>query len=416
MTAARPLTPLPALECKMGSEQMSMPQAVRHINETRVLGTLFRTGSMSRADLARALSLTRSTAGNLVSGLVQDGLVVEEQEQLVDHGSRTGRPGHHVRLNAHHAFFLGADIGIGRLTVVALDLTGSVVGRVSRQFDLDRADPETVLDRLAALTRSVVAKLPAPGAVQGLGVAVPGLLDHAGNVLRAPILGWRNVPMLEILHSKLPRLATIAAENDANAFAVAELYRAGSSAPADALYMVIDAGVGGGVVSNGALLRGEDGYAGEIGHVFVGDNGFFEMATLPGSLESFIGREAVMARFRFYGGTGRSLEDLVEALDSDAAAMAVADWSYYLGRGIATLTSVLNPGKIVLGGPVAVLHKHAEKAVLASVKKHLLSDHPIPRIELSQLGVDGPAIGAASMMHQSMLALDKNLIFNGGQS
>lgn len=397
---------------------MSMPRVVRHINETRVLATLFQTRSMSRADLARALGLTRSTAGNLVSGLVQGGLVLEEQEQPVDHGSRTGRPGQHVRLNPGHAVFLGADIGVGRLTVVALDLTAGVVGRASKPFDLGRSDPETVLDRLAALIRSVIAELPAPEIVQGLGVAVPGLLDHDGNVLRAPILGWGHVPILRILRSKLPKLAAIAAENDANAFAVAELYRAGSSAPADALYMMIDAGVGGGIVSNGKLLRGHDGYAGEIGHIFVGDNGFFELATLPGSLESFIGRQAVVARFRFYGGTGGSLEDLVEALGVgvSSAAMAVADWSHYLGRGIATLTSVLNPGKIVLGGPVAALHQYTQEDVLASVRKHLLPDHPIPEIELSPLGADGPAVGAASMMHQSMLAVDENLVFNGGQS
>ena len=182
--------------------------------------------------------------------------------------------------------------------------------------------------------------------------------------------------------------------------------------------MMIDAGVGGGIVSNGKLLRGHDGYAGEIGHIFVGDNGFFELATLPGSLESFIGRQAVVARFRFHGGTGGSLEDLVEALGAgvSSAAMAAADWSHYLGRGIATLTSVLNPGKIVLGGPVAVLHHYTHEEALASVRKHLLPGHPIPEIELSPLGADGPAVGAASMMHQSMLAVDENLVFNGGQS
>ncbi len=394
-----------------------MPQVVRHINETRVLGTLFRTGSMSRADLARVLGLTRSTAGNLVSGLVQDGLVLEGQDQPADQGSRTGRPGHHVRLNAHHAFFLGADIGIGRLTVVALDLAADVVGHVSKSFNFNQADPEIVLNELVKLIRSVMAKLRASEAVQGLGVAVPGLLDHEGNVLRAPILGWSNVPILQVLHSKLPEIATIAAENDANAFAVAELYRAGSSAPADVLYMVVDAGVGGGIVSKGTLFRGHGGYAGEIGHIFVGDNGFFELDTLPGSLESFVGREAIMARFRFHGGSGRTLEDFVEALglDAPAAAATLADWSHYLGRGIATLTSVLNPQKIVLGGPVAILYKYAEEKVLVSVRRHLLSDHPLPEIELSQLGADGPAVGAAAIMHRSMLALNEEFVFNGNQ-
>lgn len=392
-----------------------MPRAVRHINETRILDTLFRSGSMSRADLGRVLGMTRSTAGSIVSALVEQGMVTEDQGEPTGRGSRTGRPGSDVQLNPGYAIFLGADIGVGRLAVVAIDFKADVVGRAARPFDLQAVTPETIVEDLVGLVGSLRADLRMSDAVQGLSVAVPGLLDHDGEVLRAPILGWAKVPILRMLQARLPDIPTILAENDANALAMAELYRGAGSASTEALYMFLDAGVGGGLVSNGALLRGQNGYAGEIGHVFVGDEGFASHATLPGSLESFVGREAILTRNRSCGGSARTLDEFIEALDlrTPSALATIADWCHYLGRGLATLTSVLDPEKIVLGGPVSVLFGRFERDVLASVRKHLLPGHPLPMVELSSLGMDGPAIGAASMLHRNMLAFDEDLVFNG---
>lgn len=391
---------------------MSMPRAVRHINEVRTLEALFRAGPMSRAELARDLGLTRSTASSIVAGLVREGFVAEAAEPMERDG-RTGRPGTQVRLNPGHAVFLGADIGVGRCTVVALDLEARVVARAARPFDPASAGPEAVADALAALIRGVVAALADPAALRGLGVAVPGLMDRDGTLLRAPILRWAHVPILRLIAERLPELGPIAAENDANAFAAAELYRAGRAAPREALYVVLDAGVGGGLVSEGRLLRGQEGYAGEIGHVFVGDGGFAEADTLPGALESFVGRAAVLARHRAHGGAAETIEALLAALNAGeaAAAATLADWSHYLGRGLATLVSVLNPGAIVLGGAVAPLFSRAEAAVTASLRRHLLPGHPIPSLALSPLGPDGPAVGAACLLHQRLLTIDEGLVF-----
>jgi predicted NBD/HSP70 family sugar kinase len=394
---------------------MSMPRAVRHINEIRVLDALFRTGPMSRADLARELGLTRSTASSLVAGLGREGLVLADQGEAVARGDRTGRPSADVRLNSRFGVFLGADIGVGHHTVVAIDLNADVVGRATKPFDLGSASPDAIVDDLVALIRTVIAKLHNPKALRGLSVTVPGLMDRDGNVLRAPILRWANVPILRMLRTKLPDIETIEAENDANAFAMAELYRAGKSAPTDALYVFLDAGVGGGLVSNGKLLRGNEGYAGEIGHIFVGDEGFIDLTALPGSLESFVGRDALLARHRFHGGSATSVDDFIGVLKLDAtsAVTTMTEWSHYLGRGLATLTSVLNPQKIILGGPVAALFEYAENHVLTSIQRHLLPGHPRPEVELSSLGADGPAIGAASLLHRAMLSFDEDLVFNG---
>lgn len=394
---------------------MSMPQAVRHINQIRALDALLRGGLMSRADLARKLGLTRSTASSIVADLVGGGLVREDEAESPDRANRTGRPGTDLRLNTHHSVFIGADIGVGHETVIAIGLDATVISRETKMLDMRRLSPGAVIDELVVLVRRTIDHLPAPEAVRGLSVILPGLLTHSGNLMRAPILGWYDVPVMDMLRDRLPELQAIVAENDANAFAVAELYRGGEAAPREALYIFMDAGVGGGLVSNGKILRGHQGYAGEIGHIYVGEEGYAAIATVPGALEGFVGRDAVLARHRFHGGAAAVFEDFLSAVEAGerSALSTVADWGRFLGRGIATLTSVLNPQAIVLGGPVASLFAHAEDKVDASVRKHLLPNHPLPRIEQSSLGIEGPAIGAASMLHQSMFSIDEEFVFKG---
>lgn len=394
---------------------MSMPQAVRHINEIRALDVLFRCGPMSRADLARRLGLTRSTASSIVTHLVDAGLVQEAPERTADRGNRTGRPGTDLRLNTHHAVFLGADIGVGHETVIAIGLDASIIVRETKMLDMRHLTPAAVIDELVALIRSAIARLPSPEAVRGLSVILPGLLTRDGDLMRAPILGWYGVPVLAMLRERLPELQSIVAENDANAFAVAELYRGGQAAPSEALYIFMDAGVGGGLVSNGRILRGHLGYAGEIGHIYAGEGGVAGLATVPGSLESFVGRDAVLARHRFHGGSAAGFDEFLAAVAAGepSALSTVSDWGRFLGRGLATLTSVLNPETIVLGGPVASLFAYARDKVEISLREHLLPNHPLPRVEQSSLGIEGPAIGAASMLHQSMFSIDESLVFRG---
>jgi len=179
------------------------------------------------------------------------------------------------------------------------------------------------------------------------------------------------VPVQGLLGARLKWSGTLASENDANAFAAAELYGRSPATSADALFVYLDAGVGGGMVAQGELLRGHRGYAGEIGHIHLGEQGFDRLTVVQGSFESYVGREAVLARFRHHGGEGTRLEDLIEALaaHAPAALQTISEWGWWLGRGLASLISTLDPERIVLGGPLAALYAYAEPEVLDSVKK-----------------------------------------------
>lgn len=393
---------------------MSMPRAVRHINEVRVLESLYRVGTSTRADLARELGLMRSTVGNLIAGLIEQGMVLEHEVVGVTPGGRAGRPGQHIQLNPAHSAMLGADIGVGHLSVVAVDLAGRVAESRTVDFEEPLTDVGQTVRKLADMIRRTIRRLPAAQVPRGLCVVAPGLIDQDRHtVMRAPVLGWQDVPVPRLLKQQLGWEGDIALENDANAFAAAEVFGRTRGSVDDALFVYLDAGVGGGLVSQGRLMRGRNGYAGEIGHIPLGERGFEKRTAVQGSFESFVGRNALLARYKHHGGRGAGLAELLAEVAANAAAArkTAAEWAWWLGRGLASLIAVLNPARVVLGGPISQLYRFVEHEVSDSVRKHSILPYPLPDIEVSSWGIDVCAVGAAMTLHRRMLSFDERLVF-----
>ena len=333
--------------------------------------------------------------------------MVQDAEASADDPQAPRRTGRRVCLDATHAVFIGLDIAVGRLGLVALDLKAEILFERSEAVIPARISPEAVVERIARLVEEAVDRLPDAGSIRGLSIAVPGLLDRDGVLLRAPLLGWSNVPITKLLRAALAWPGPLSFENDANAFAFAEVYRDRASAHDDALFVYVDSGVGGGLIAQGKIVRGARGFAGEIGHIGIGDKGFASVTDLPGSLESYVGRRAVMARYRHYGGESDSLEAIVRAVAAKepAGRAMLSDWASWLGRGLASLTAVLDPGKIILGGPVAALFPYARLEVLQALRRNLLPLQALPTLVASELSQDAVARGAACILHHDFLEL-----------
>ena len=396
-----------------------MPQSVRHINEIRVLRALFEQEGMSRADLARQLGLTRSTIGNIVNNLVASGSILEKVIAEDAEGSaRIGRPSQGLELNREHACFIGADIGAERLNVAALDLMGKDIGSLSEAYDFRSLTPEEVIVRVCDLIKGLTSRLDIPSRLRGLCVTLPGLVDRQGTLIRAPAIGWRNVPVKDLIHRHSTFDGRILIENDANAFAAGELFRGRLPEKGNTLFALLETGVGGAIVSDGYLLRGNRGYAGEIGHIFIGDTGYSNISSMPGTLESFVGLRGLLARDRIHGGQAETLGDFIEAVKAGhpAALKAKADWSHWLGRGLAALVSILDPESIVIGGSLVALIPFAEKEIVQAIVTHLLPGHPHPLIRTSERGADGPAIGGAVILLRDFLAIDEQVVFAGTEN
>lgn len=391
---------------------MSMPSAVKHINKVRVLEALYRTRITTRAALSRELKLMRSTVGNLVTDLISEGLVSESQQSLAEPIGRTGRPGKCIQLNPEHSIFIGADIGVGHISVVAVDLSGSSFKSQTTRYDPVFNNTEKTTDTLAAAINDFIAQLPNKDAIRGVCVTIPGIVDSDGFVLRAPTLGWESVPVFKLLEDKLQQPNVLVLENDAKAFAATELYGRSPASCTNALFIYLDVGIGGGLVSDGKLLRGNHDCAGEIGHIFLGEGGFDPDSPLRGSFESYVGLKAVIALYRKHGGDG-DLAALLAALsvEEPAAVRTISDWALWLGRGIASMVSVFDPAKLILGGPLAELYRYAEADTLNAIETHLVNPFKLPSIEVSKLGPDVCAVGAAMILHHDVISINEQLVY-----
>jgi len=403
---------------------VATPQSVRYLNEIRALNALFRNGGMSRADLARVLGLNRSTTGNIIANLLADALVIERPDVQRDESpARTGRPGIHIGLDPSGARFLGAEIGVDRLTVVAIDMAARELRRESIRYPTFEMSPDEVSDRLVAMIGDMIAALGEADRVRGLCVTLPALLDPDGHVINALMIGWRDVPLKEMiakrLGKRLPGLdLPIQIENDANAFAIAETYRETAHRSETVAFLLIENGAGGGVVIGGRLFRGSAGLAGEFGQIVVGGEGFFVGRHKPGHLESYIGKDAVVARYRANGAhPADGFDSFLAALDAgEAAALRTAsEWGRRLAIGLVQLTSVLNPGVIILGGTVAPVFRPVAGEVEAAMRREFLEGFPMPKVEVSSLGLEGPALGGALIMHQRMFSIDERAIYASEQ-
>ncbi|WP_051329140.1 ROK family transcriptional regulator [Geminicoccus roseus] len=387
---------------------MTTPQAVRVLNEARALSVLYHQESLSRADLARALDLTRSTASSLINQLLADGLVVERPDAGRAEVVRTGRPGIAISIRPEGAFFLGAEIGVGYVVVVGLDLAARVIARRRVTFEVEGNRPDGVVRLACDLVRQVIADLPDPGRIRGLCVTVPGLHDHRGVLLTGPFLRWRNVPIAELVRAEFGDDLPVTSENDANAFAIAEIYARRNAEPQDLLCLFMDYGIGSGIVAQGRLFRGHHGYSGEVGHMVVAETGIIHRLDPPGRWENLIGAEAVLRHWHEQGGAGATIGALVQDLAAgEAAARETAShFAYWLGRGLASVANVLDPGHVVLGGSVARLYPFVEAEVHDALRRHVFEDYQVPTLALAHHTKDGPAIGAACLLHQEMLSLD----------
>lgn len=390
---------------------MSMPKAVRHINETRVIQALFRDGPMSRAELGRRLSLTRSTAGSIITQLVHQGLV-QERAAMDSSDSKIGRPGLLVSLRGDHAHFLGAEIGVENLRMLALDFAGQIVWKSCIKYE-DGTDPEAVLRVLQRSVSAFRAEHRADAHIEGLCVTVPGLLTLDGSVLSTPILGWTNTEAKDLFSAGLSDVGDVLVENDANAFATAETYLNGKDSIGTSLFIFMDSGVGGGLIADGRLVHGQHGFAGEVGHIPVGEQGYAISSVVPGSFESYVGKDALLNRIRHYGGDAKDIAALADKFRAgDAAARAtVAEWARWLARGLAILVATLDPGRIVLGGECAELAKLCLSEIEAHLSAMLLKGRPLPDIEVSKFGQEAVSLGAACMLHRSSFTVDSSLVF-----
>ena len=323
---------------------------MREVNLALVARTVFGSAvPLSRAGVAAATSLTRSTVSRLVDDLVEGG-VLQELDPLVVAGP--GRPATPLVPARGRIGALGLQVNASFLAVRLVDLSGQVLGERLQQADLIGSRPSATLRRLGRLAEAVLQAAPAELAVVGAGLAMPGIVSvEEGRLLNAPNLGWSDVVPATTLERHLPGLP-IRVGNEADLAAGA----AASPAPGrhgdltDFIYLSGEIGIGGAAVVDGQVMHGRHGWAGEIGHVCVDPDGPPCRCGSTGCLEQYAGRRALLTAAGLPAdATPDELTRRVQAGDRTATA-AISRAARGLGIALAGVVNVLDIPTIVLGG------------------------------------------------------------------
>jgi len=362
----------------------SLPEHARGHNRSLVLQTLYRSGELSRADLARATGLTRVTISDLVADLLADRLVVElgPRDEV-----RPGKPATLLDIDRAGHCIVGLDLSDhAEFRGAILDLDGAVLSR--ERVALDGATGEEALARVLGLARTLVAAAETP--VLGVGVGSPGVVDLDGVVLTAPNLGWTGVPLRDRLAAETGLPVFVA--NDANVSALAEASAAGSRG--DLMVVTVGHGVGAGLLIDGRPVIGSRFAAGEIGHVVVGTDGGLECACgKRGCLETWLA-------------TPRLEAALASAPDGAARDAVLDEAGRRLGISLAPVVGALNLAEIVLSGPAHLLDGRLRESAVATLRGRTLDElHGDLDLRMSALGNDIVMRGAAAMVLSGRLGV-----------
>ena len=345
-------------------------ERLRAANRGAVLRALVAAGPQSRADLARATGLSRTTVSSLVHDLIAAGRAVETEQRGRPHKGGSGRPPLLVAATAAGGVVAGIDMGHHHISVAVADEAGVILAEEVKQVDVD-AKGSAALDRAARMLRALARSCDVdPKSLRGVGLCIPAPIDRRTAQIRSEIMpGWRDLAPAAQLEDRLG--VPVAVDNDANLGALAELHHGVANGVGDFAYLKLGSGVGAGLVLGGRLYRGATGIAGEIGHVQIVEHGRVCRCGNRGCLETEVSVPRLIEHVQPPGGERLTVDRFLEldAAGDAGASRVLHDAGQTIGRALADLCNSLNPSMLVIGGPLGSSTSLVE-GVRASVDRY----------------------------------------------
>jgi predicted NBD/HSP70 family sugar kinase len=386
-----------ARRINLRSVNVARSNTIRDINRQIILNYIREDSPISRADIARATELQRSTISLIVEELLKSGLVEE-----VDGESSGGRPPQLLSLKTTDAVALGIDLGKKITTVGTSDLSGRLLEK--QEFPTKRNFTKS-LDQIIKTALFFIKKN--RGSIEGIGISLPGLVESwNGKVVSIPHLDWHFPDIAEKIEEAtgLP----VKVENDTNAAALAELWlgRPEISNVRDFVVVLIHSGIGTGIVFDGQLYRGKGGVAGEFGHMTIGSNA--PIACAAGRFdcwEAFASERAALARYAKLSSSknGKNKKTFAELLDlalsgDKNAQTALKETAHYIGVGISNLVQGLSPEVTIVVGAIVRAWSLVADDIKKGAENAICQGYPSVKIMPSTLGAYPTLMGAFSLV------------------
>ncbi|MGD8243755.1 MAG: ROK family transcriptional regulator, partial [Anaerolineae bacterium] len=369
---------------------------------------------VSRVRLAELTGLSSTTITNLISELLEQGIVAEEDADTLKRRRKVGRPPTSLRLVPEARYAVGIHIGVGSIHVGVADLRAHLLSTLTLAHPPEKSS-EGVLAETAALVNKAISESGVnPQHVVGIGVGASGLVNpQTGVNVFAPNLGWRDVPIRDWFAGRLGM--PVCVDNNVRAMALGEaLFGAGQDVRALA-FVYARIGVGAGFVVDGELYYGGSAGAGEIGHTTMLPNGGEPCRCgNTGCLETLVSEPAIVRlaedlakqdkqsilATELRREKGQLIERVFAAARAgDTATRAMLEErARYMGIALANLVNTLNPELILLGGVLAQGQDMLLPVIDATMRQRAFANlGQEARLQTTTFGRQAGTVGAATL-------------------
>jgi len=362
------------------------PEDTRKKNAITLLHLLLKEDGISRVELSRMTGLTKTTVSAIIREFKDSG-IVEESNQI--YTGNIGKSPIPLHIKEDAIYTIGIHLSRQRVETLLMDTQMNIITSNIGE-DYTRFGPEGIIDSLFININKIMEYAKKKGIdIGAVGIGVPGPLDAQTGVVKQPpkLKGWKDIPLGSIVQKEYGIPVWI--ENDANVCALAEKWLGSGRNIHNFIYILINEGIGAGVIINDELYQGTYDFVGEIGHFLCYEQGQFQY------LEDIAGVDVLLYLANSQGLSVKSLEKMAELLqqDNQIAKSIVKKIATWIGSAIVNAIHMVGPQTVFIGGKMVVLGEPLIQPIREIVSHYLFGEQAV-NIQFSSISSNAVPSGA----------------------
>lgn len=385
---------------------------LKGMNESLILNVIRRNGYASRSEIAKITNLTPPTVTNIINRLIDSGLVKEDK--LGE--SSGGRPPVFLKINNEAFNLIILIIGTNAMEGYLVDAEINIKDK--KYVNIKNESQDSILGLLTKTIKEI--KKSSKNKIAGIGVVVRGpVRSSQGISVFSPNIGWRNVPIKEMIEKEFDIPAFV--ENDVRSMALGEFYNGVAKDVENMVFLKVSYGIGATIILDGKIYRGINDIAGEIGHTTIdvagpkcscGNYGCFEaVASEKALINNVIKRIKEGSKSIIYQYVAGDFDNITPDLvykaveeNDDIASAELKKIAIYLGIGIANIVNVFNPELVLITGGIARAKQYIEDVVIETIKNRSFeASYATCRIEFSNPDYNAALMGISNIILDGIL-------------